>query len=137
MDSRQAEALLSTQRNFFRTGTTLPLAFRLDALDRLYRAIEARQSEICDALRHDLGKSETESYMCEIGLVLSEITYMRRHLRKFAGARTVPTPLAQFASHSFTQPVPYGNVLIMSPWNYPFLLSVEPLVAAKFRHSSK
>ena len=130
MDSKQAEALLSAQRDFFRTGTTLPLAFRLEALDRLYRAIEARQSEICDALRHDLGKSETESYMCEIGLVLSEITYMRRHLRKFAGARTVPTPLAQFASHSFVQPVPYGNVLIMSPWNYPFLLSVEPLVDA-------
>ena len=130
MDSKQAEALLSTQRDFFRTGATLPLAFRLEALDRLYRAIEARQSEICDALKHDLGKSETESYMCEIGLVLSEITYMRRHLRKFAGARTVPTPLAQFASHSFVQPVPYGNVLIMSPWNYPFLLSVEPLVDA-------
>lgn len=86
MDSKQAEALLSSQRDFFRTGTTLPVAFRLEALDRLYRAIEARQSEICDALRHDLGKSETESYMCEIGLVLSEITYMRRHLRKFAGA---------------------------------------------------
>lgn len=130
MDSKQAEALLSSQREFFRTGTTLPVAFRLEALDRLYRAIEARQSEICDALRHDLGKSETESYMCEIGLVLSEITYMRRHLRKFAGARTVPTPLAQFASHSFVQPMPYGNVLIMSPWNYPFLLSVEPLVDA-------
>ncbi|MBD8967461.1 MAG: aldehyde dehydrogenase, partial [Ruminococcus sp. SR1/5] len=71
-----------------------------------------------------------ESYMCEIGLVLSEITYMRRHLRKFAGSRTVPTPLAQFASHSFVQPVPYGNVLIMSPWNYPFLLTIEPLVDA-------
>ena len=68
--------------------------------------------------------------MCEIGLVLSEITYMRRHLLKFPGAITVPTPLAQFASRSFVQPVPYGNVLIMSPWNYPFLLSVEPLVDA-------
>ena len=73
MDSKQAEALLSSQQDFFRTGATLPLAFRLEALDRLYRAIEARQSEICDALKHDLGKSETESYMCEIGLVLSEI----------------------------------------------------------------
>ena len=130
MDSRQAEFVVSSQRNFFRTGATLPVAFRLKALKKLYGAIEARQAEICDALKHDLGKSETESYMCEIGLVLSEITYMRRHLRKLAGARTVPTPLAQFASHSFTQPVPYGNVLIMSPWNYPFLLSLEPLVDA-------
>lgn len=130
MDSRQAEFVVSSQRNFFRTGATLPVAFRLKALKKLYGAIEARQAEICDALKHDLGKSENESYMCEIGLVLSEITYMRRHLRKLAGARTVPTPLAQFASHSFTQPVPYGNVLIMSPWNYPFLLSLEPLVDA-------
>lgn len=130
MDSRQAEFVVSSQRNFFRTGATLPVAFRLNALKKLYGAIEARQAEICDALKHDLGKSETESYMCEIGLVLSEITYLRRHLRKLASARTVPTPLAQFASHSFTQSVPYGNVLIMSPWNYPFLLSVEPLVDA-------
>ena len=130
MDSKQAESLVSAQRDYFRTGATLPVAFRLEALKKLYRAIEARQAEICDALKHDLGKSETESYMCEIGLVLSEITYMRRHLRRLSRAKTVHTPLAQFASHSFTQPVPYGNALIMSPWNYPFLLSVEPLVDA-------
>ena len=130
MDSKQAEALLSSQRDFFRTGATLPVAFRLDALDRLYRAIEARQSEICDALRHDLGKSETESYMCEIGLTLSELSWMLKHIKKLTKETVVPTPLAQFAAKSFRSPSPYGNVLIMSPWNYPFLLTMEPLVDA-------
>ena len=130
MESRQAEALVQRQRDYFRTGATLSVSFRLGALDRLYKAINTRQPEICAALKADLGKSETESFMCEIGMVLSEITYMRRHIRNFSRPKTVWTPLAQFASHSFTQSVPYGNTLIMSPWNYPFLLSMEPLVDA-------
>ena len=68
--------------------------------------------------------------MCEIGLSLTEITYMIRHVRRFARAKTVATPLAQFHSHSFVQPMPYGNVLIMSPWNYPFLLTIDALTDA-------
>lgn len=130
MESKQAEALLHRQREFFRIGATLPVFFRLKALEKLYKTINARQAEITDALKADLGKSETESFICEIGMVLSEISYMRRHIRRFSRTKTVYTPLAQFASHSFTQSVPYGNVLIMSPWNYPFLLSMEPLVDA-------
>ena len=55
---------------------------------------------------------------------------MIKHLRRFAKRQTVPTPIAQFHSHSYRQPVPYGNVLIMSPWNYPFLLTMDPLVDA-------
>jgi len=65
--------------------------------------------------------------MCECGLVLSEISYMIRHTKRFSKRKTVYTPLAQFASHSYKQPVPYGNTLIMSPWNYPFLLAIDPL----------
>ena len=61
---------------------------------------------------------------------MSEISYMMRHVKKFSKRKTVYTPLAQFASHSYVQPVPYGNTLIMSPWNYPFLLSIDPLVDA-------
>ena len=68
--------------------------------------------------------------MCETGLVLSEISYMLTHIRRFAKRKTVSTPITNFASHSFKQPVPYGNVLIMSPWNYPFLLAIDPLVDA-------
>lgn len=68
--------------------------------------------------------------MCETGLVLSEISYMIRHIKRFAAKKRVPTPLPQFASSSYVQPSPYGNVLIMSPWNYPFLLTMDPLVDA-------
>lgn len=68
--------------------------------------------------------------MCEVGLLLSEITYLIKHVKRFARRRIVPTPLAQFPSTSYTKSVPYGNVLIMSPWNYPFLLSMEPLCDA-------
>ena len=68
--------------------------------------------------------------MCEIGLVLSEITYMIRHTKKFAKRKTVFTPITNFHAHCFKQPVPYGNTLIMSPWNYPFLLTVDPLADA-------
>ena len=68
--------------------------------------------------------------MCEAGLALTEISYLIRHTRRFAREKTVWTPLAQFASRSYQKPTPYGNTLIMSPWNYPFLLTIEPLAAA-------
>ena len=68
--------------------------------------------------------------MCESGLVLTEISYMIKHTKKFAKKKTVATPLAQFHSHSYKRPVPYGNTLIMSPWNYPFLLTLDPLADA-------
>ena len=82
------------------------------------------------ALEADLGKSNFESYMCETGLVLSEISYMLKHIRRFTREKRVHTPLSQFHSRSFTKPGPYGVVLIMSPWNYPFLLSLDPLIDA-------
>ena len=63
--------------------------------------------------------------MCETGLVLSEITHMLKNIRSYAKEQTVPTPLAQFHSRSFRKPSPYGVVLIMSPWNYPFLLTMD------------
>ena len=68
--------------------------------------------------------------MCETGLVLSELHYMIRHTRSFARERRVHTPLAQFASRSYQKPSPYGNTLIMFPWNYPFLLTLDPLADA-------
>ena len=88
------------------------------------------EERIHDALKRDLGKSGFESYMCETGLVLSEISYMLRHIRSFAREKRVRTPLAQFHSRSYKKPSPYGTVLIMSPWNYPFLLTLDPLVDA-------
>ena len=89
-----------------------------------------KRQEIATALEADLGKSNFESYMCETGLVLSEISYMLKHIRRFTREKRVHTPLSQFHSRSFTKPGPYGVVLIMSPWNYPFLLSLDPLIDA-------
>jgi aldehyde dehydrogenase (NAD+) len=99
-------------------------------LDDLYRKIKEMEPEINEALKQDLGKSAFETYMCETGLTLSEITYMKRHFRKFAAKKRVRTPIAQFPSRSYVLKEPYGCCLIMSPWNYPFLLTMEPLVDA-------
>ncbi|MBQ8383587.1 MAG: aldehyde dehydrogenase [Clostridia bacterium] len=122
--------ILEKQRRYFQSGATLPVKFRIEMLKKLHAAIRAREDEINAALQKDLGKSAYESYMCEVGLTLSEISYLIRHTRKFAKEKRVRTPLAQFASRSYKKPTPYGNVLIMSPWNYPFLLTVEPLADA-------
>ncbi len=103
---------------------------RIKALKLLQKNIKDMEEEICQALKTDLNKSRAESYMTEIGLVQSEISYMVKHCRKFSKAKRVRTPLSQFASKSFSMPCPYGCVLIISPWNYPFMLSIEPLVDA-------
>lgn len=124
------EHILEMQRNYFNSGATLPVDFRISMLKKLYAAVKKYEHEIEAALTEDLGKSDFEGFMCETGLVLSEISYMIRHTGKFASRHRVHTPLAQFASHSYKQPSPYGNTLIMSPWNYPFLLTIDPLVDA-------
>ncbi len=128
--STQIEQILAAQRVYFHSGATLAVNFRIAQLRRLYAEITSREQEITAALYKDLGKHSFESYMCEIGTTLSEISYMIKHCRRFAKAQKVHTPLSQFAASSYIQPTPYGNVLIMSPWNYPFLLTMEPLVDA-------
>ena len=130
MTSQEIRSLLDKQRAYYRSGATIPVKFRVEQLKRLYATVKKYQTEINDALRADLGKSHFEGFMCESGLVLTEISYMIKHTRRFAKGKTVKTPLPQFHSHSFKQPVPYGNVLIMSPWNYPLLLTVDPLATA-------
>ena len=85
---------------------------------------------IIEALAADLGKSETEGFLAEISLTLSEISHMLKNLNKYAKDKTVKTGLANFVAHSFIKKSPYGTVLIISPWNYPFLLAMEPLVDA-------
>ncbi len=124
------EEILISQRKFYQSGATLSIKFRIQMLKKLYAAVKKHENEICDALTKDLGKSDFEGFMCEVGLTLTEISYMIRHTRKFAKEKTVYTPIAQFASRSYKKPSPYGNVLIMSPWNYPFLLTIDPLADA-------
>ncbi len=130
MTETEIQKIVEGQRVYFRSGATLAVEPRLSVLDSLRSAIRRREADIHAALAADLGKSAFEGYMCETGMVLSELSYMRKHARAFARERTVPTPLAQFHSRSYVKPSPYGVALIMSPWNYPFLLTMEPLIDA-------
>lgn len=127
MKSEEIRELLDKQRAYYRTGLTLPLKFRRDKLKKLYHSIKKHEAGIKAALKQDLGKSSFEAFMTEIGMTLSEISYMLRHLSEFAARNYVKTPLSQFPARSFKQPLPYGNTLIMSPWNYPLLLTLSPL----------
>ncbi|MGN0318512.1 MAG: aldehyde dehydrogenase [Lachnospira sp.] len=130
MTADEIKILVDRQREYFLTGETLNVKFRLDNLRHLRDVIIKYENEIYEAIKSDLGKSRFESYMCEVGLTLSEITYMLKHTKHFSKEKRVRTPLAQFHSRSFKKPSPYGVTLIMSPWNYPFLLTMEPLVDA-------
>ena len=128
--TNQIDVILEKQKQFFRSGATLSVESRVEVLKKLYDTIKENKKEIAIALQQDLGKSEFESFMCETGMVLSEITYMIKNTAKLAAKKKVSTPLAQFPSVSYQKPVPYGNVLVMSPWNYPFLLAMDPVVDA-------
>lgn len=130
MTETEIRQIVENQRTYFYTGATLPLSHRIEALKKIQSYILTHEAEIGKAIRKDLGKSDFESYMCETGLVLSEITYLLKHIRSFAKEKNVLTPLAQFHSRSFKKPSPYGVALIMSPWNYPFLLTIDPLIDA-------
>lgn len=130
MKYEEVTALLDQQKAFFDTGVTLNVDFRINGLKNLRQAIKAQNDNIASALKQDLGKSATEAYMSEIGLVLSEISHMLKKLKSYARDKRVKTPLAQFPSRSYVKSTPFGRVLIMSPWNYPFLLTIGPLVNA-------
>ena len=130
MTEQEIQQIIEKQRKFFESGKTLPVAFRKENLKKLYAVIKQNESEIMAAVKKDLGKSAMESFMCEVGLVLEEISFMLKHVSKYAKKQVVKTPLAQFASKSYKNPSPRGVVLIMSPWNYPFMLTLSPLVDA-------
>lgn len=127
MDIKQ---LVTLQRNYYKTNVTHDVAFRLTALAKLKQKIKEMERDIQDALRIDLGKSAEEAYLTEIGMVYEELSYMLKHTRRFAKDRRVITPLVHFYGKSFRRPTPFGNVLIMSPWNYPFLLALGPTIDA-------
>ena len=130
MTEQEIRQILEKQHRLFMEGATLPVSFRLSQLQKLKDGIRRYEEKLDQALEADLGKSRMESYMCEIGLTLSELTWMQKHLRSLVREKRVSTPLAQFAARSFRSPSPYGTVLIMSPWNYPVLLTLEPLIDA-------
>ena len=119
-----------TQKEYFQSGATLPLEFRLAQLRSLYRGIKRFEPQILEALRSDLGKSAEESYMSEIGMCLTEIRHTARHLREWSRPQRVPTPLMHFPGSSRIVREPRGVCLIIAPWNYPFLLTVGPMISA-------
>ncbi|MDE6273962.1 MAG: aldehyde dehydrogenase family protein, partial [Clostridiales bacterium] len=130
MQEPDIPTILEKQRAYFESGKTLNVKQRLKRLKALHAAIKDNLDALHEGLKKDLGKSESESYMCETGLAMSELSYMITHLKKFAKPKRVTTPLAQFKSKSYRLPSPYGNVLVMNPWNYPVLLSLDPLIDA-------
>lgn len=130
MDNQSILEKIDNQRKFLDKNPMLDYKKRIEALKLLYKNIKLMSVDIYDALKKDLNKSETETYMVEIGMVLNEISYMIKHIRSFSRPKRVATPLAQFHSKSYKMPCAYGMVLIISPWNYPFMLALEPMVDA-------
>lgn len=130
MTEQEIKRQIENQREYFRSGATLSYEARKRALDTLEKAILEFTPEIHAALYMDLGKNENESFMCETGLALSELRYMRKHLSSFMRRKRVKTPPACYVGKSYKKLCPYGTVLVMSPWNYPFCLSIEPLIDA-------
>lgn len=130
MEKLDMQLALERQKRYFASGKTLPVKSRKKALKALYDYVVENEDKICEALDADLGKVMQESYMCEIGLVREEIRHMLRHISSYARNKEHLTPMTLMPARSITKSVPYGCVLIMSPWNYPFLLSVSPLVDA-------
>lgn len=122
--------LVNQHQQFFRTGVTKDLDYRLNALKNLQHSIKSHEQEILDALKKDLNKSDFEGYATELGMVYEELKTAIRKVPDWAKKKRVRTPLMHFLSSSFLYPEPYGTVLIMSPWNYPFQLALIPLIGA-------
>jgi aldehyde dehydrogenase (NAD+) len=126
----QFQSVVSRQREFFETGKTKALSFRLNKLKQLYDAIRRFEPDIMASLRADLNKSAFEAYATEIGYVLSELRSTIKRLPRWAKPERVRSGLAQFGSRSRIYREPYGVVLVMAPWNYPFQLAAAPLLGA-------
>lgn len=124
------ESVFRKQKLYFATGKTLDYKFRLNALKKLKKAIQQNEKAINEALWKDLHKSEFESYMTEVGFVLEEIGYHIKHLKKWMKPKRVSSGITMFPASTYNYYEPLGNVLIIAPWNYPFQLTIAPLVGA-------
>ncbi len=124
------ESIVLSQKEYYYTNATKDVLFRKQSLERLLNSFVENESLIYDALKKDLGKSKQEAYMTEVSLVTSSIKNAISSVEKWSRPKRVKTPLSLFPSKSYIIHEPYGVVLILSPWNYPFLLSLTPLVGA-------
>ncbi|WP_043932113.1 aldehyde dehydrogenase [Bacillus sp. EB01] len=124
------EALVQKQRVFFATGKTKDVGFRKQALVKLRQIIQENEKRFLEALKQDLNKSEFESYLTEVGIVLSELKFTEKNVGKWAKPRKVKGTMVLAGSKSYIYPEPYGVSLIISPWNYPFQLAFAPLIGS-------
>lgn len=124
------ESLIGKQRDFFASGKTREISFRLEMLKKLKAAIIQYEKKITAAFWTDLHKSYEEAYLTEIGLVLGEIDYHMKNLRKWSRSKKILTPLVLQPSSSRIFYEPLGVSLIMAPWNYPFMLLMTPVAGA-------
>lgn len=126
----QIETVLQAQRDFFASNATKDLGFRKEQLTKLRKMIVANEEAILEALHKDLRKHEFEAYATEIGIVMVDIDKTISKLKKWAKPRKVNTPPFHYVASSYIKPEPYGNILIIAPWNYPVQLLLAPLVGA-------
>lgn len=122
--------LVAAQRAYFNTNRTKDISFRREALEKLLVAIEEHEPAIYEALEKDLGKCAHESYMTEVGQVKGAIRFAIKNLYNWSKPQRRKTPLSHFPASSYVVKEPFGVTLILSPWNYPFFLSMSPLVGA-------
>ena len=122
--------IIEKQRQFYATGKTKALDYRIEQLKLLKKQVRRYEEELIDGLSQDLGKHRTESFMTEIGLVYRHLDEMIKKLPRWGGKQRVKTPLFLWPARSYTIQAPYGNVLILSPFNYPVLLTLDPLIGA-------
>lgn len=130
MDTNQIGQLVKEQKIFFATHATYSLMFRKKMLEKLRTALHEYEPQLLSAVYEDLNKPASETYMCELGLIYQAIRYFEKNLDKLAAPEKVRTPLFLFKSKSEIMHDPYGSVLIVSPWNYPLLLTFQPLIEA-------
>ena len=126
----QLKNVVQAQREFFRTNRTKDIQFRKQQLQKLKEVIKEREALIYEALKKDLNKSEYEAYLTEVSIVLGEIKMALKHLDRWSRPNKKKNALAVKGNRSFTVHEPYGVVLVISPWNYPFHLALSPLVGA-------
>lgn len=126
----ELEAVMEKHRAFFEKGGTRSVALRILYLRKLAKVLKQREQDIFAALKADLGKSDFEAYLTELGVVLGEIRYITGHLFKWTKPRRVRTALTHLGSVGRVIPEPYGTVLIIAPWNYPLQLALSPLIGA-------
>lgn len=121
---------IQKMREYFNQGATLDYKFRKEQLDKLLNALKKYEQPLLDALNSDLGKRDAEAYMMETYTVYSELRHARKNLKRWMRAKRVPTPLMYLPSSGKLLSEPLGIALIMSPWNYPLQLTINPLIAS-------